>query len=61
MVDDKYNILDEHCDTNIKNNLNSFSQDVMEQFKEQYENGDRELLKNLKKRSEIIIMNNSKI
>ena len=60
IVDDKYNILDEHCDDNIKTNLNDFSQEVVDNFKDKYENCDKELLKDLKKKSEIVILNNSK-
>ena len=59
LVDDKYYILEDHyADVEDKNNLSNHTKKVMEKFRDKYSE-DIELQKDLQKKSEIIIINNS--
>ena len=58
IVDDKYDILDDHIDSNEKN-LTEFEKEIMEKFKERI-NNEEDLLKEIKKKTELIILNKSK-
>ena len=57
IVDDKYYILDDHIDT--QKELTEFEKELMEKFKERLHN-EEDLLKEIKKKSELIILNKSK-
>tara|TARA_B100000401_G_scaffold435848_1_gene378262 strand:+ start:105 stop:986 length:882 start_codon:yes stop_codon:yes gene_type:complete len=57
IVDDKYYILDDHIDTQTE--LTEFETEIMEKFKERV-NNDEDLLKEIKKKTELIILNKSK-
>ena len=62
LVDNKYTILDNHYEENfIKNELSDFSKNVIEKFITKYETGDKEFIKTIKKKIEMVILNNSKI
>jgi hypothetical protein len=59
LVDDKYYILEDHyADVEDKNNLPSHTKEVMKNFRDKF-NDDIELQKDLQKKSEIVIINNS--
>ena len=59
LVDDKYYILEDHyADVEDKNNLSNHTKEVMEKFRDKYSE-DVELQKDLQKKSEIVIINNS--
>ena len=59
IVDEKYYILDDHIDTQEElNNLSEFEKDIMDKFKDRI-NNDEDLLKEIKKKSELIILNRS--
>ena len=57
IVDDKYYILDDHIDT--QKELTEFEKELMEKFKERLHN-EEDLLKEIKKKCELIILNKSK-
>jgi hypothetical protein len=57
IVDDKYDILDDHIDSK-EENLTEFEKDIMEKFKERV-NNEEDLLKEIKKKTELIILNRS--
>ena len=58
IVDDKYDILDDHIDSN-EENLTEFEKEIMEKFKDRV-NNEEDLLKEIKKKTELIILNKSK-
>jgi len=59
LVDDKYYILEDHyADIEDKDNLSNHTKEVMKKFRDKY-NEDIELQKDLQKKSEIVIINNS--
>ena len=59
LVDDKYYILEDHyADVEDKNNLSNHTKEVMKNFRDKF-NDDKELQKDLQKKSEMVIINNS--
>ena len=56
LVDDKFNILDEYYEHNLKDDLSDFSKNIIDNFKNEYEN-DGGLIKKLKRNSEMVILN----
>jgi len=59
IVDDKYYILDDHIDIQEDlSDLSEFEKEIMEKFKDRIHN-DEDLLKEIKKKSELIILNRS--
>ena len=59
LVDDKYYMLEDHyADVGDTQNLSNHTKKVMENFRDKY-NEDTELQKDLQKKSEIVILNNS--
>ena len=58
LVDDKYYILEEHYAENEDKEISNHTKKVMELFRNKF-NDDKELHKDIQKKSEIIILNNS--
>ena len=60
LVDDKYYILEDHYNEMDKSNLSEFQKDIIENFKTKYTSSDDDLMKTLKKKTELVILNKSK-
>tara|TARA_Y100000389_G_C17377742_1_gene472598 strand:- start:325 stop:1134 length:810 start_codon:yes stop_codon:yes gene_type:complete len=57
LVDDKYYILEDHYNEMDKTDLSEYQIDIIEKFKNKYNNSDEELIKTLKKNAELVILN----
>ena len=62
LLEDKYYILEDYYNELLdQNKEETINKEVMEKFMEKYNIEDEELLKTIKKKTEILILNNSKI
>ena len=57
LVDDKYYILEDHYNEMDKTYLTDYQINMIEEFKKKYNSSNEELMKTLKKRTELVILN----